>query len=133
MGDAMEPDSPDSPGILDSLRILGDGFLGTLEDRIGLVSIELKEEKYRLIQSFFWISAIVFSALMAITFASLVLVYVFWESARLAVLGGLAVLYAVALVSLIVAFRRYLARQPEFLGATLQELRHDRACILKKN
>jgi len=128
-----EPESPDSPGILDSLRILGDGFLATLEDRIGLVSIELQEEKYRLIQTFFWISGIVFSAVMAITFASLTLVYIFWESARLAVLGGLAVLYAVALVTIIIAFRRYLARQPELLGATLQELRHDRACIPKKS
>ena len=85
------------------------------------------------IQTLFWISAIVFSAVMAITFASLTLVYVFWETARLAVLGGLAALYTVALVSVIVAFRRYLARQPEFLGATLQELRHDRACIPRKN
>jgi uncharacterized membrane protein YqjE len=129
----MEPESPDSQGILGSLRTLGDGFLATLEDRVGLISIELQEEKYRLIQTFFWINAILFSAVMAITFASLVLVYVFWDSARLAVLGGLAVLYAVALVSVIVAFRRYLARQPELLGATLQELRHDRACIPRKN
>jgi uncharacterized membrane protein YqjE len=129
----MEPELPDSPGILGSLRILGDGFLSTLEDRIGLVSIELQEEKFRLIQTLFWISAIVFSAVMAITFASITLVYVFWESARLAVLGGLAAFYAVALVSVIVAFRRYLARQPEFLGATLQELRHDRACIPREN
>ncbi|HEY5080029.1 MAG TPA: phage holin family protein [Opitutaceae bacterium] len=129
----MEPESTDSPGILGSLRILGDGFLATLEDRAGLVSVELQEEKLRLIQTFFWISAILFSAVMAITFASLTLVFIFWESARLAVLGGLALLYAVALVSIIVAFRRFLARQPEFLGATLQELRHDRACIPKRN
>src|SRR6202167_2797107 len=107
----MEPEPPDSPGILGSLRTLGHGFLSTLEDRIGLVSIELQEEKFRLIQTLFWISAIVFSAAMAITFASLTLVYVFWESARLAVLGGLALLYIAALVTIIVAFRRYLARQ----------------------
>ena len=129
----MEPDPEDSPGILASLRILGYGFLATLEDRVGLVSVELQEEKYRLIQTFFWISAILFSAVMAITFASLTLVYIFWDSARLAVLGGLTILYAAALVSIIVAFRRYLARQPELLGATLQELRHDRACIPKEN
>jgi uncharacterized membrane protein YqjE len=129
----MEPDSPDSPGILGSLRTLCDSFLATLEDRVGLVSIELQEEKYRLIQSFFWISSVLFSAVMAITFASLTLVYIFWDSARLAVLGGLTAFYALALVTLIVAFRRYLARQPELLGATLQELRHDRACIPKRN
>jgi len=129
----MEPESPDSPGLLGSLKTLGDGLLASVEDRLGLVSIELQEEKFRLIQTFFWISAVLFSAVMAITFASLALVYAFWESARIAVLCGLALVYAAALVSIIVGFRRYLARQPNLLEATLQELRHDRACIPKKS
>jgi NADP-dependent 3-hydroxy acid dehydrogenase YdfG len=39
---------------------------------------------------FAWISATVFTAFMAIAFASLTLVYAFWESARLPVLIGLS-------------------------------------------
>jgi len=70
---------------------------------------------------------------MAITFASLTLVYIFWESARLAVLGGLAVLYTAALMAIIVAFRRYLARQPDPFAATLHEIGEDRACIRTEN
>lgn len=123
----------ESPGLLGSLRDLGDGLLGMAKDRIELFSVELQEEKYRLIQIFIWISAALFSAMLAITFASLTLVYLFWDTARLAVLGGLTVFYAGLLVMLIVLLRRFIARQPLPFSATQQELQKDRACIRKGN
>jgi uncharacterized membrane protein YqjE len=129
----MENGRPASSGFLGSLRALGDGLLATVQDRIELVSVELQEEKIRLIRTFVWICAAVFSGVMAITFASITLVYLFWESARLAVLGGLTVLYSAALVVVMIAFRRYLARQPKPFAATLDEIGDDRACIRNKN
>ena len=129
----MENGALDSPGLLGSLRTLGDGLLATVQDRLELFSVELQEEKFRLIQTFVWISAAVFSGLLAITFASLALVYLFWESARLAVLGGLAVFYAAALVAIIIALRRFIARQPSPFSATRQEMGEDRACIRNTN
>ena len=125
----MDDQPTPPPGFLGSFRSLGDGLLATVEDRLRLFSIELQEEKFRLIQTFVWISAALFAGMMAITFASLTVVYLFWESARLAVLGGLAVLYAGAMVAIILALRRFLARQPEPFAATLQEIGSDRACI----
>lgn len=125
----MPPASQRPAGLLGAFRALGDGLLASLQDRLALFSLELQEEKFRLIQIFIWISAAVFTGVMAITFASLTLVYLFWASARLAVLGGLALLYAGALVAIIVSFRRYLARQPKPFAATLQEITEDRACI----
>jgi uncharacterized membrane protein YqjE len=116
-------------GYLRSLRSLGDGLLASVQDRLQLFTVELQEEKFRLIQTFIWISAAVFTGMMAVTFASLTLVYLFWDSARLAVLGGLAVLYAAALGVIIIAFRRYRARQPNPFAATLHEIGEDRACI----
>ncbi len=129
----MPTDAKARTGFLDSLRALGDGMLGMLADRIGLISLELREEKLRLIQIFLWISGIVFSAVMAVSFASLMLVYCFWESARMEVLGGLALLYAGSCALISLAFRRYLARQPALFEATLEELNEDRACIRPKN
>jgi hypothetical protein len=38
-------------------------------------------------------------------------------------------MYAVALVAVVVAFRRFLARQPQPFAGTLREIREDRACI----
>jgi len=125
----MEKTTPGSSGLIGSLRSLGDNLLATVEDRLELFSIDLQEEKFRLIQTFIWISVGVFTGMMAVMFASLTLVYLFWESARLAVLGGLTTFYAVALVILIVAFRRFVARQPRPFAATLQEINEDRACI----
>jgi uncharacterized membrane protein YqjE len=116
-------------GFVGSLRSLGDGLLAVVQDRLKLVSIEVQEEKFRLIRTFVWISAAVFAGMLTITFASLTLVYLFWETARVAVLGGLTALYAGALTVIIVAFRRYLARQPNPFAATLHEIGEDRACI----
>ena len=116
-------------GFISSFRTLGDGLLATVQDRLELFSVELQEEKFRLILTFVWISAAVFTGVMAITFASLTLVYLFWESARLAVLGGLTAFYVGALVVIIFAFHRYIRRQPSPFAATRQELGKDRACI----
>jgi uncharacterized membrane protein YqjE len=60
-------------------------------------------------------------------------VYLFWERARLAALGGLALFYAVALAVIVFAFRRYVARQPVPFEATRQELGEDRICIRNPN
>ena len=129
----METESPDKPGILGSFRALGDGLLASAEDRLELLSVELQEEKFRLVQTFIWISAALFTGMLTVMFASLTLVFLFWDSARLAVLGGLTVLYAGAMVAIIIAFRRYLARQPRPFAATLHELGEDRACIRPRN
>jgi uncharacterized membrane protein YqjE len=129
----MDSEHPDPPGLLGSFRNLCENLLGSLHDRVALVSLELKEEKLRQIQVYFWINAILFAGVMAATFGSLTLVYLFWEKSRFAVLGGLTLLYSAAFVSIIAAFRRYLARQPLFLAATLQEIRQDRECFRTKN
>lgn len=112
-----------------SFRSLGDNLLASVQDRLELLSIDLQEEKFRLIQTFVWIGAALFTGMMTVMFASLALVYAFWESARLAVLGGLTAFYAISLVLVIVAFRRFVARQPRPFAATLQEINEDRACI----
>ena len=117
------------PGFWASFRVLGESLLAGVQDRVELVSVELQEEKFRLIQIFFWISAAVFTGMMTITFASLTLVYLFWESARLAVLGGLTAFYAVALIVVILGYRRFIARLPIPFQASREELSKDRTCI----
>jgi len=124
------PASTDTPtGYLQTLRSLGDSLLGGFHERLELFTVELQEEKFRLIQLFVWICAAVFTSVMVITFASLTLVYLFWDSARLAALGGLTGLYGLTLVAIIIGLRRFVARQPKPFAETLQELRDDRACI----
>ena len=129
----MEEREPSPPGFLDSLRGLGANLLGTAHDRIELFTVELHEEKVRLLQLLIWIGAIGFTAVMAMTFLTVTVVYLFWESARLPVLCGFVVFYAAAFTGISLAFRRYLKRQPRPFDATLQELREDTECMRSEN
>jgi uncharacterized membrane protein YqjE len=128
----METAKP-APTFLGSLRSLGDGLLASVQERLELFTVELQEEKFRLIRTFIWICLAVFSGMMAITFASLTLVYLFWETARLAVLGGLALAYTAAFAVIVIAFRRHMASQPNPFAATLHEIGRDRECIQDEN
>lgn len=121
--------SAGSPGLLAAWRALGDGLLATAQTRLALFSTELHEEKFRLVQTFLWVGAILVAMVMTVAFASLTLVYLFPASVRLAVLGGLTVGYGVTLLAIVFAFRRHLARQPRPFAATLEELHQDRTCI----
>jgi uncharacterized membrane protein YqjE len=125
----MDTPVPGSSGLLGSLRGFAEGLLGSVYDRVDLISIELQEEKHRLIQILFWVGAIVVMGLLAIVFASFAVVILLWDTARIAAVCGLAVLYVGALLGAIVGFRRYLARQPRPFAATLNELQEDRECI----
>lgn len=122
-----------SSGLLSSIRSLADNLLGSVHDRIELISVELQEEKQRLVQLFIWISVAIFTGMMAIAFASFTVVYVFWESARLPVLITLTLLYTGAAVGTVLMLRRQISRQPKPFAASLQEIRNDRACIPMEN
>jgi uncharacterized membrane protein YqjE len=129
----METRAPGSSGLLGSLRSLADGLIGSAHDRLQLLAVELHEEKYRLIQIFIWISAIVFLVMLATVFASLALVVLLWDTARVAVVCILAGAYITAAVVTIFGFQRYLKRQPKPFAETLRELREDRECIRAEN
>ena len=125
----MDTATRSTSGLLGSLRALGDGLLASVQGRLELFSIELQEEKLRLLKTVVWVGAAVFLGLLAVVFSSLTLVYLFWDSARLAVLGGLAVFYTGALAVVLLALRRFLRHQPSPFAATLHEFGKDRECI----
>lgn len=125
----MPENPPPAPGIIGSLRQLGAGLVAGVHDRVELLALELHEEKLRLIQTLVWIGVVVGTGAMTVVFASLTLVVLFWDSARLAVVGGLAAFYGLALVASVAFFRRHLARQPRPFAATREELKEDAACI----
>jgi uncharacterized membrane protein YqjE len=129
----MEARLPGSSGLLGSLRGLADGLLGSAHDRLELLTIELHEEKYRLIQSFIWISSIVFLAALALVFVSFALVVLMWDTARMTVITILAAGYVAGLVAAVIGFKNYLKRQPRPFAGTLAELRNDRSCIRDEN
>jgi len=128
----MDDPSPSSPGFTASLADLGDNLLGTLQERIELISVELQEEKYRLIRLIIWMSTAVFAGVMTLSFATLTIVYLFWESARLGVLAGFTLFYGAVLAWVIVLLRRTFA-QPKPFQTTIETLKEDRECIHRQN
>lgn len=125
----MDTSTPSSPGFIKSLAGLGDNLLGAFQERIELVSLEVAEEKHRLVRLLIGVSAAVFAAVMAMSFVTLTVVYLLWDTARLAALGGFALLYAGALVWIVIAVRRMLSREPKPFEATIESLTEDRECI----
>jgi uncharacterized membrane protein YqjE len=118
-----------SPGFVGSLRALGDGLVAGIQDRLELLSIEIQEEKIRVIQTLIWICAAILLGTLALAFASLTLVYLFWESARLTVLGALTAFYVAGTIGILVGLRRFLSHQPRPFSSTIEELARDRECI----
>lgn len=129
----MAPPTTPSFRFMDSLRVLGDDLFETVQDRIRLLSIELQEEKFRLIQTFVWISVVVFAGMMTAIFASVTLLYLLWETAPLAALGGLTLFYSLVLTATILRFRHLIGHHPQPFAATFEELGADRTCIRSPN
>jgi len=128
----MDDTSDSSTGFTDSLADLGDNLLGTLQERFELIAIELKEEKCRLMRLIIWMSAAVFAGVMTLSFATLTVVYLFWESARLGVLAGCTMAYGAALAWVIMTLRKSF-NQSRPLDATIKTLKEDRECIRRQN
>lgn len=114
---------------MDALRTFGDNALAAVESRVRLIALEVQEEKLRLVRTFIWISAVIFTALFALAFGSIALAVYFWEHARVTVFVSLALGYSIAFLVLVLGFRRFAARRPSLFSATLEELSRDRACI----
>ena len=116
-------------GIFSSLRRLGDSLIGAVKDHAELLAVELQEEKLRLIQIFLWISAAVFSGMLAIAFFSLTVVFLCPPEHRALALAIMTVLYLGASVAIIAAVRRRIAHQPNPFAATIREITRDRECL----
>lgn len=125
----MRTSNSPTEGFLASFRSLASGLLGSVHDRLELFTLELEEEKLRVIQTLIWISAGIFVAMMSLGFFSLTVVYLVGETARPIALGGMTVLYLLLLGTIVLGFRPHLARQSKPFAGTLNELRQDCACI----
>lgn len=125
----MNPAAPTPPGIVGSLQALGEVLLAHARDRVALLALEWEEERHRLLQTLVWIGAAMCTGVMVLACASLTLVCLFWDTARIAVLAGLTGFYALMFAAIVVALRRISARQPRPFAATLAELDEDRQCL----
>ena len=100
------------------------------ENRLELLTVEVQEERERLLHAFLLALGVAAFGLLAGMALTALVVVLLWESSHWAALLALTVLYAAAGVCL---YRRLAAlrRDWETLPASLDQLRKDRACLEK--
>lgn len=122
-----------SGGIIDSVKRVGESALALLHNRLQLFSVELQEEKYRVLQAVLWLSAgviLVFLGLAMGVGTVAMLVYGQWGVPGLA--GLTILLLAVGAIVLAVMWNRVKSRGTPFSG-TLQELKKDTEWLQRKH
>ncbi len=119
-------DDPSPPaGILESVRQLGRTGVAVLQNRLELFSVELEEQKVRLVKVLVLAGAAVFLANSALLAVSVTIVMLAGEGARPAVLIGLSVIYVLAALWAFLALRKELRSAPPPFQDTIAELKKD--------
>jgi uncharacterized membrane protein YqjE len=121
---------PPSFGLFRTFRKIGDTVLAAAQTRLELVSLELQEEKGRLIKLAVWLAAAVFLGVMAMVLVTLTIVFAFGEEARVYVLAGLSLFYIVAALVAFFQIRSRLRKGLLPFADTISELKKDRSLLL---
>jgi uncharacterized membrane protein YqjE len=112
-------------GIVQSGRRILAILVGMVRTRLGILAIELMEEKSRIWLMLVLTALALIFASMALLMLSLLVIVAFWEENRLLAIGGLLVFYVVAAgVSVLVLRHKARIGSPLF-SHTLRELSKD--------
>ena len=117
--------SEHSGGLFGSIRRAADTCLSGVHNRVELLSVELQEEKLRLVRLLLWTGAALFSAFLAITIMTVAIVALVPDESRKAVLWGFAVLYVIVTIVICIKLRTEMKSAPPPLADTIGELKKD--------
>jgi uncharacterized membrane protein YqjE len=115
-------------GILGSVARIVETVLATVQNRLELFAVELKEEKGHLIQLLILAVVVVILGLMALILLTFAIIAWFWESGRMAAVLTLLLIYLTGAIAAGRVLQLRLKRWQAF-AATLNELKKDRACL----
>ena len=115
--------------IVDSLARLAATLLETVHTRLELVSVEIEEEMARYSSYLLWVVVALFCAGIAVLLSILLIVVIFWDSHREAVLLSLIAVFAGVALCLGWWLRDSMRNKPRLLGFTLDELRRDTSTL----
>ena len=115
--------------IVDSFVRLAATVLETLHTRLELVSVEVEEEMLRYSSYLLWVVVALFCAGVAILLGILLIVVIFWDSHREAVLLSLISVFTGVALYLGWWLRKSIRNKPKLLGFTLDELRRDTSTL----
>ena len=118
-------------GLIGSLRHVCDTGVSILKNRAELATLELKEEKSRLISTAIWGGVFVFSSFMAIIAIACTILFIFWEQRLYVAIGLLAVCVIGALAAFL--FLKAQIKAPQPFAETIAQFKKDRAWLQGQN
>jgi uncharacterized membrane protein YqjE len=121
-----------TPGLLASLQRMVATLLDILQTRLEIVVTEFEEERVRLRELVVFSFLTLFFVSLGLVFLTLFIVMLYWETYRLNVLGGFALLYLGVGVFAGVWLRRCLKSRPRLFAATLSEIAQDRESLTRE-
>ncbi len=115
--------------IADSLARLAASLLATARTRVELATVEFEEETLRLFDYLLHSLIALFFLGLAFTLCVVLLLVIFWDTHRIAVLVSLAVVFGVIGLRIIQTARYKYQHKPPMLQDTLAELAKDMAAL----
>jgi uncharacterized membrane protein YqjE len=115
-----------SAGLMESLKRLASTLTSIVSTRLELLANELQEERLWLTQMSLYALFTIFCFGMALLLLTIFIVVLFWDANRLAVLGGLSILFIV-LGALMANIMRVKAKsRPKLFSVSIAEFSKDR-------
>ena len=115
----------DDPGLIEALRRLGSNLFGTVRHRLELASLEIGEAGDRLVFTLVVSIAGLGLLLLAVVALSAWLALALWPTLGYAVLGWIALAYALAGGGLLWWLKARMQSYPPLMQETLAELHND--------
>ncbi|HEY8521379.1 MAG TPA: phage holin family protein [Gammaproteobacteria bacterium] len=113
-------------GLLKSVGRLLATLVAIAQTRVELLTTELQQEMHSVAQIMLWTLVALLAAAMGLFLTALAIVFVFWDTHRLAAAVGVtAAFFGIAAAAFLV-LRAKVRSRPPLLGATLAELARDR-------
>ena len=113
-------------GIVQSLRNLAATLVAVFHTRLELLVTEIEEERVRLLELLLWAAGALFCLGVAVLLLVLLLIAVFWDTHRIAVIATLAVVFLAAGIGIAAGARDRMHRRSRLFSASLEELARDK-------
>lgn len=121
-----EPGTSHNPGLLASLQRMVATFVEILHTRVEIVATEFEEERERIREMVLYSILTLFFVGIGLLLLTLYVVILYWDTHRLNVVGGFALLYLAAGIVCGAILRRRLKTRPRLFATTLAEMGKDR-------
>jgi uncharacterized membrane protein YqjE len=109
-----------------SLRNLAGTLVAVFHTRLELLVTEIEEERVRLLQLLLWGAAALFCLGVGVLLLVILLIALFWDTHRIAVIATLAAVFLAGGAALAAAARNLMQGRPRLFSATLDELARDK-------